>query len=908
MKFNKIRFLFSIISFNLKVYSIPFNKNEIALDDIADISYETAGLEETVYESNTISEYELYDTILVDEDFVAEITEDLSDKEIDFDSDSDEEISSSLNVTEECSSEECIEISKKILNSLDTSVNPCDDFYEFSCGGWVNKVAKNEGFGYNTNAIVEKNVQNNLGEILESDYQINENLSNDDQKYDEIVFNKMKTIYEYCMNEDEMKNNINKESIIKYIQDFNLNELLNNHEETEALTNLLVKLHNDGITFLFYVLSEKDSEDDSIFNPAIYFYTSNRYIADSFAEIELSKLGLSVYQFNNEDDYNLNIQQKYEDINNYKKYIGNVLKYIYGQDEDKIETMIESIIEVESKIAQSTIKMIADWSYPVSFENVSDVTDYEHDYEFMTDPIDSYDSYEYDTYYNYNDYYDDNETSSVDGLTIYNPFNNYEDDGNYYFVDDGESYVIEDDEGYNNYGDDTDQYIIETTNITNLNEDCPLINWELYFKKRFEYYGLENTIKEDSLIYEINLKDTYEIIKDINIKDMAYYIEWVIIDTLTDFVSDLSKMKKEFKITVNEYNEYEEYDVNEDINNKSESCIESVKKIMPLALSKYYTERYFEENKKSEMKEMTENIKNAMLKRIPEIEWLDDTTKEYAIEKLLKMKFIIGNSDYFMDPKTLNTTYKKIDASNHIKNIMMIQEGSNLIIENYFEKISNERIPSYIFNPNYEKNKNIVNLMTASFEKPLYESNQLSYLNYGKIGYSIGHELTHAYDNIGRLYDADGKKNNWWTDSDNDEFMEYSQCYVNQYNKFLFKDYYGKIHRVNGTLSLSENIADNGGLERAYEGWKLSIEKNPEKAKEHNLVLPNLSEYSLDQLFYISFAQSYCAKGSPYVPNDSHSPEKFRVNGAISNSEHFAQVFNCPINSTMNPKNKCSLW
>ena len=99
-------------------------------------------------------------------------------------------------------------------------------------------------------------------------------------------------------------------------------------------------------------------------------------------------------------------------------------------------------------------------------------------------------------------------------------------------------------------------------------------------------------------------------------------------------------------------------------------------------------------------------------------------------------------------------------------------------------------------------------------------------------------------------------------------------------------------------------------MDRAFEAWKMSIEKNPEVAKTRNMKLPGLSEYTLEQLFYISFAHSRCEVNidkSSFV-DDVHSPGKFRVNGVVSNSKRFAKIFNCPAKSPMNPEHKCILW
>eukprot|EP00833_Pecoramyces_ruminatium_P012070 jgi/Orpsp1_1/1186102/evm.model.c7180000096890.2 len=211
-------------------------------------------------------------------------------------------------------------------------------------------------------------------------------------------------------------------------------------------------------------------------------------------------------------------------------------------------------------------------------------------------------------------------------------------------------------------------------------------------------------------------------------------------------------------------------------------------------------------------------------------------------------------------------------------------------------------------NAHYNSGNNALEFPAAVLQTPLFDENQPDYLNYGSIGSTMGHELTHAFDNNGKNFDADGKQNNWWTDNDTEEFEEFSQCFIDQYSSFS-SEIKGKKYYVDGELTLPENLSDNGGLNRSYEAWRLSIENNPEKAEKHNMKLPGLSDYTMDQLFFISFAHSYCSVGiDKTLFKDVHSPNKFRANGVVSNNKRFAKAFNCPPNSPMNPDKKCTLW
>ncbi|OUM66340.1 hypothetical protein PIROE2DRAFT_6483 [Piromyces sp. E2] len=108
--------------------------------------------------------------------------------------------------------------------------------------------------------------------------------------------------------------------------------------------------------------------------------------------------------------------------------------------------------------------------------------------------------------------------------------------------------------------------------------------------------------------------------------------------------------------------------------------------------------------------------------------------------------------------------------------------------------------------------------------------------------------------------------------------------------------------------TLGENLADNGGLARAYDAWQISLLKNPERAAERNKKLPGFKDFTIDQLFYIAFGQSKCAINTDGIKTNVHAPGIGRVNGVVANSKHFAKTFNCPQNSPMNPEQKCVIW
>jgi putative endopeptidase len=194
---------------------------------------------------------------------------------------------------------------------------------------------------------------------------------------------------------------------------------------------------------------------------------------------------------------------------------------------------------------------------------------------------------------------------------------------------------------------------------------------------------------------------------------------------------------------------------------------------------------------------------------------------------------------------------------------------------------------------------------------PFYSQDAAPELNFGGIGMVIGHEFTHGFDNNGRQYDADGSWRNWWTDKAQTQFEQRASCMVDQYSAFkLYPD-----ASVNGTLTLPENIADNGGIHIAFDAFQTyakenNIDVNTPVSSQSTPSSPNLSP---NQRFFLAFSQLWCYVGTEkanrfYLKYNSHAPGMFRVLGTLQNFEPFSTSFNCKVGSKMNPTNKCLVW
>jgi putative endopeptidase len=175
-------------------------------------------------------------------------------------------------------------------------------------------------------------------------------------------------------------------------------------------------------------------------------------------------------------------------------------------------------------------------------------------------------------------------------------------------------------------------------------------------------------------------------------------------------------------------------------------------------------------------------------------------------------------------------------------------------------------------------------------------------VNFGGLAASIGHELTHAFDNHGREFDAQGNLRDWWTPQDSKLFEERAKCVSKQYSEYVAV---GDI-KVNGELTLGENLADAAGLRLAYEALESSLEKNGGKALKVDGLSP-------EQRFFLTYGLQWCGTTAPEMlrklaSNNPHSPPKHRVNGVVSNMPEFQQAFGCKKGQPMVSENACRVW
>jgi len=461
--------------------------------------------------------------------------------------------------------------------------------------------------------------------------------------------------------------------------------------------------------------------------------------------------------------------------------------------------------------------------------------------------------------------------------------------------------------------------IYDENTVKSLNEKYQYINWTTLFGKLFSHIQ----VKDDTPVYVVShnyFDGLNKILKETDVDTLAAYAKWLVIKSYGDYIGDDVKqpLKKFVNTLTGVTKDPERYEYCIDIVNPFVPSIlgNVVGKSMNMAISKYYVDEVFSGDNKKIAEELINNIKEAMKKRIPQMTWLDKETAQSALEKVNTMTDKIGYPDFIMSPEKLDEEYRDLNIVNNdfFANIVNLAKFS---VARGIKTIYKPRdrtewgMAPAVVNAMYNPLSNDITFPAGILRPPFFSSSDPEYLNYGAIGAVIGHEMTHAFDNTGKDFDAKGNLRNWWTNSTVSEFNKLTQCFIDQYGSFTVQDNTGKQVNLNGKLTLGENLADNGGLARAYEAYQMSLGKSD--GKKNNQGLPGLTNYTNDQLFYISFGQIWCSKQRPeaalqQVLTDPHSPAKYRVNGSLSNSKHFAEVFKCKTGTPMNPEKKCLIW
>ncbi len=318
------------------------------------------------------------------------------------------------------------------------------------------------------------------------------------------------------------------------------------------------------------------------------------------------------------------------------------------------------------------------------------------------------------------------------------------------------------------------------------------------------------------------------------------------------------------------------------------------------ALGKIYVAQYFPAASKQRIEAMVQNILAAYRDEIQELTWMGPDTKAQALAKLAKITVKMAYPDKWRDYSRL-----QIDAFDLVGNVMRARRfESDWELGKLGKPVDRTEwhaTPQTV-NAYYSPLLNEIVFPAAYLQPPMFYPLADDAVNYGAVGTSIGHEISHGFDDRGSQYDGDGNLRDWWTAEDRSRFSAKAKTLVAEYSAFEpVKGYH-----VNGELTLGENIADNAGLAVSYKAWKISLQ-----GKE----APVIDGLSGDQRFFMGYAQRSCTLDRDnmvimWIKTDPHTPSEARVNALMMNQQSFYDAYNIKPGDKMYlpPEQRTSIW
>jgi len=334
-------------------------------------------------------------------------------------------------------------------------------------------------------------------------------------------------------------------------------------------------------------------------------------------------------------------------------------------------------------------------------------------------------------------------------------------------------------------------------------------------------------------------------------------------------------------------------------------CSRAVDSSLGEALGKVYVQQYFSADSKAKMLEMVAEIEAAMDRDIDSLSWMSAATKVKAKGKLKLVANKIGYPDKWRDYSAL--AVKPDDALGNAERALIFENDRELAKIGQPVDHGEWGMTPPTVNAYYDSSMNDINFPAGILQPPFYDKSDDDATNYGDIGGTIGHELTHGFDDEGKKFDGHGNLSDWWNADDTKNFEARTSCIDKEYSGFTAIDGGTDPVKVNGKLTLGENTADNGGTILAYMAYL-------DHAKKQNVDLSaKINGFTAPQRYYLGYAQGWCESSRPesvrnQVLSDPHAPDHIRVNGVIVNQPGFAAAFSCKKGSPMVPAESCRVW
>lgn len=415
------------------------------------------------------------------------------------------------------------------------------------------------------------------------------------------------------------------------------------------------------------------------------------------------------------------------------------------------------------------------------------------------------------------------------------------------------------------------------------------LDWDRYF----EILGIKD-LKELSVGQPEPIKEVIAIVNTVPVEDQKAYMEWKLIDSAAGCLSD-DWVEQNFDFYGRTLSGRQEQSP------RWKRAVGTVNSLLGEAVGQMYVQKYFPPEAKERMVNLVKNLQTALKERIQAQEWMNDSTKAKAIEKLDAFYVKIGYPDKWKDYSGLeikNDSYwANLERANEFGWKRMLEEKYNKPVDKDEWYMTPQTVNAY-----YNPTTNEICFPAGILQYPFFDMQADDAFNYGAIGVVIGHEMTHGFDDQGRQFDKDGNFSNWWTAKDAEDFKARSQVMV---------DFFGNINvlpdlKANGELTLGENLADHGGLMVSYQAFKNATQDAP---------LGAVDGFTPEQRFFLAYASVWAGNIRDeeirnLTKSDPHSLGRWRVNGALPHIDAWYEAFGITENDPLFvPKDKrVTIW
>ncbi len=425
--------------------------------------------------------------------------------------------------------------------------------------------------------------------------------------------------------------------------------------------------------------------------------------------------------------------------------------------------------------------------------------------------------------------------------------------------------------------------------LAELQEHSNNYNWNSYFTTMgVDDPGILN------ISQPVFFKEVSKMMQDISVADWKTYLRWNLINDTAEFLSsDFENADFDFYGKV--------MSGTQELQPRWKRVLKTTSGSLGEAVGQIYVEEYFPPAAKERAMDLVMNLKYAYGERIKNVDWMSDATKAKALEKLEAFGVKIGYPDKWRDFSALD-----INRESYVRNAINANafdvrwnlDKINKPVDKTEWHMSPQTVNAY-----YNPGVNEIVFPAAILQPPFFNFKADDPVNYGAIGAVIGHEMTHGFDDQGRQYDKNGNLNDWWTKEDQEKFDQRTKVLVEQADDYAVID----TNKINGRLTLGENIADLGGLTIAYDALQLAMKNNPAKLE--------VDGFTPEQRFFLSWAQVWRSnireeEQLMRLKTDPHSPAKYRTNGPISNLPNFHAAFHVKEGQNMyrSPEEVAKIW